>query len=201
MTSYSERQQAQFRRFMSWVKKEGGVEGPTHLATLFKPHQLERMEWLKRNAIGFTLEVGCNFAAVLAYMGGHVGIDISPMNIELARLLSPDLKFDVADATKLPFSDKTFQTVAVPETLEHLDFPAGVRLAIQEACRVCWGRVLITMPDGTSDTAEATSFKHLFLLDEPTLAELLRMFPPGGKTTVERTEYFVLIRHDLEEIT
>mgnify|MGYP001616026184 CR=1 FL=1 len=140
----------------------------------------------------------CNFGAVLAYMAGHVGVDISPMNIELARLLSHDAEFHVADATALPFPNKTFQTVAVPETLEHLDFPNGVRLAIQEACRVAWDRVLVTMPEGSTDTEEATSFKHCFLLDEPTLAELLQMFPPGGRSTVERTEYFVLIRYDLE---
>lgn len=198
MTSYSDRQQAQLQKFLDWVKTEGGVEGPTQLKTLFKPHQLSRMDWLKANAAGYTLEVGCSYGAVLAYMGGHVGIDIVPMNIELARVLSPDLEFHVGDARKLPFADRTFQTVAIPDTLEHLDFPEGVRLAIQEACRVSWQRVLITMPDGATDSEDATSFKHRFLLDEPTLAELLQMFPPGGKTTVERTKEFVLIRYDLE---
>lgn len=199
MTNYTERQQAQFRKFMAWVKKEGGVEGPTQLRTLFNPHQLERMEWLKQNAAGRILEVGTNFGAVLAYMGGHVGVEINPANVELARLLSPDLEFQVGDATALPFPDRSFETVAVPETLEHLDFPEGVRLAIREACRVASGRVLVTMPDGAKDSDEATSFKHCFLLDEPTLAELLTMFPAGGMTRVERTEYFVLIRHDLEK--
>jgi hypothetical protein len=199
VASYSKRQQAQLKRFVEWVKTEGGVEGPTQLKTLFKPHQLARMQWLKENAAGYTLEVGCNWAAVLAYMGGHVGIDISPMNIELARVLSPDLEFHVGDAKALPFPDKAFQTVAIPETLEHLDFPDGVRLAIQEACRVSWQRVLVTMPDGTKDTEEATSFKHRFLLDAPTLSELLTMFPPGGRTSVEQAKFFVLIRHDLRE--
>jgi SAM-dependent methyltransferase len=199
VTNYSDRQQAQFKKFMAWVKTEGGTEGPTQLGTLFKPQQLVRMEWLKQNAEGYTLEVGCNYGAVLAYMAGHVGVDIAPMNIELARLLSHDAEFHVADARALPFPDKTFQTAAIPETLEHLDFPDGVRLAIHEACRVAWGRVLITMPDGATDTEDATSFKHRFLLDAPTLAELLKMFPPGGKTTVMRTECFVLIRHDLME--
>lgn len=199
MTSYSDRQQAQFRKFMAWVKTEGGVEGPTQLGTLFKPQQLARLAWLKENSDGYILEVGCNFGAVLAYMAGHVGVDISPMNVELARLLSHDAEFHVADATALPFPDKTFQTVAIPETLEHLDFPNGVRRAIQEACRVAWDRVLVTMPDGSADTEDATSFKHRFLLDEPTLAELLLMFPSGGGTTVERTKEFVLIRHDLKE--
>jgi ubiquinone/menaquinone biosynthesis C-methylase UbiE len=197
--SYSKRQQAQLKRFLEWVKTEGGVEGPTQLKTLFKPHQIARMEWLKANAAGYILEVGCNFSAVLAYMGGHVGIDISPLNIELARILSPDLEFHVGDAMALPFPDKAFQTVAVPETLEHLDFPEGVRLAIQEACRVSWQRVLITMPDGSRDTEEATSFKHRFLLDAPTLEELLTMLPPGERTSVEQTGLFVLIRHDLKE--
>ena len=198
MASYSDRQQAQLKKFLAWKDAEGGVEGPTQLQTLFKPQQLARMDWLRANAAGYILEVGCNFGAVLVYMFGHVGIDIAPRNIELARVLSPDLEFHVADARALPFPAKTFQTVAVPETLEHLNFPDGVRLAIQEACRVAWGRVLITMPDGTSDTEVATSFKHRFLLDEPTLAELLQMFPPG-KTTVERIKEFVLIHHELPD--
>ena len=199
MSSYSKRQQAQLQKFLQWVKAEGGIEGPTQLKTLFKPHQLARMQWLKANAVGYILEVGCSYGAVLAYMGGHGGIDIAPMNIELARVLSPDLEFQVGDAAALPFPDKTFQTVAIPDTLEHLDFPEGVRRAIQEACRVSWQRVLVTMPDGGEDTEDATSFKHRFLLDEPTLAELLQMFPPGGRTTVERTKEFVLIRHNLKE--
>jgi hypothetical protein len=55
------------------------------------------------------------------------------------------------------------------------------------------------MPDGSTDTPEATSFKHVFLLDEQILAELLKMFPPRGRTQVKRTGLFVLIRHDLEE--
>ena len=201
MTNYSDRQQAQFNKFMAWVKTEGGIEGPTQLGTLFKPQQLERLAWLKQNAEGYTLEIGCNWGAVLAYMAGHVGVDISPMNIELARLLSHDATFYVADAKALPFPDKSFQTVAIPETLEHLDFPEEVRLAIKEACRVSWDRVLVTMPDGVHNTEEATNFKHRFLLDEPTLAQMLFMFPAEGTTKVERTELFVLIRHDLLEAT
>ena len=198
MTNYSTRQQAQLQRFLEWVKTEGGVEGPTQLKTLFKPYQLARLAWLKENVAGYTLEVGCSYGAVLAYVGGHVGVDIAPLNIELARILSNDLEFQVANALALPFPNKAFQTVAIPDTLEHLDFPEGVRLAIQEACRVSWQRVLVTMPDGAEDTEDATNFKHQFLLDEHTLAELLEMFPPGGKTTVKRTKEFVLIRHELE---
>lgn len=201
MTNYRERQEAQLKKFLAWKDNEGGEELPTQLSTLlFNPHQLERMDWLKKNKAGYTLEVGTNWGLVLAYMGGHVGIDISQRNIALARILSPGLEFHVADAMALPFEDKSFQTVSVPETLEHLDFPKGVRQAIQEACRVSWQRVLITMPDGVHDTEVATSFKHRFLLDEPTLAELLKMFPPGGRTKVERSKEFVLIRHDLTEV-
>lgn len=197
MPLYRDRQKAQLDKFFVWKEAEGGEELPIQLSTLFKPHQLERIEWLKRNRAGYTLEVGCNWGLVLAYIGGHVGVDISQMNIELARVLSPDAKFYVNDAVALPFLDRTFQTVAVPETLEHLDFPDQVRQAIKEACRVSWHRVLITMPDGAADTPEATSFKHRFLLDEAVLADLLAMFPPG-KITVERTEVFVLIRYDWE---
>lgn len=175
--NYHDRQAEQFRKFLHWVKAEGGTEGPTQLSTLLQPQQMERLEWLKERATGRILECGCNYGFVLAYVGGHVGIDINPMNIELARLLAPDREFHVGDILKLPFQDHSFDSVLVPDTLEHLDFPDGVSRAIAEAQRVTRQRILITMPDGREDSEDACNFKHLFLLDEDYAHRLLDMLP------------------------
>jgi ubiquinone/menaquinone biosynthesis C-methylase UbiE len=193
--THMERQQAQFRRFMGWIKREGGVEGPTMLRTLMKPRQRERVDWLREHVTGRVLEVGCNWGYVLAYVGGDAGIDISPMNIELARVLSPDVPFQVGDATDLPFPSSSFDTVMVPEILEHLDFPVGVQIAVSEVCRVSRDQVLITVPDGTLDTEDATNFKHAWLLDDEALEQLLEMIRAHAvDAVVERRAGFVLIR-------
>ena len=194
MTTYSDRQRDQMRRFMTWVKVEGGVEGPTHLSTLLSPHQRVRMDWLKINVTGRILEAGSNYGFVLAWVDGHVGVDISPMNVELAKLLNPTKEFHFGNVVALPFDDKSFDSVLLPETLEHLDWPNGVQAAIQEGHRVARKRVLITMPDGREDTVDATNFKHLWLLDEIRAKELLSWMPGA---TLEYLEGFALIRWEV----
>jgi ubiquinone/menaquinone biosynthesis C-methylase UbiE len=197
MKTHVERQQAQFRRFMSWVKREGGVEGPTLLRTMMKASQRERVAWLAENTDGRILEVGCNWGYVLASVGGDAGLDISPTNVELARLLSPDTPFQLGDATSLPYPDMSFDTVMIPETLEHLDFPWGVQLALSEACRVSRGRVLITVPDGANDSDDATNFKHAWLADAESIESVKGMLSEHtDEVSIERKAGFILIRAD-----
>ena len=175
--NYSERQARQYEIFQQWVRDEGGQEWPTQLTTLLAEHQRARMDWLRCHVIGSVLEVGCNFGLVLAWVGGHYGVDIHPVNIELARLLAPDRLFQVAGAADLPFADKDFDTVMLPEVLEHLEFPDGVYAAIQEAKRVARVRVLFTCPDGRKDTTDACSMKHRWLFDDSIAREILTWLP------------------------
>lgn len=175
--AYDERQTLQFRKFMHWVKSAGGHEGPTQIDTLISPKQLGRMTWLKEMARGRVLEVGCNWGWILAWCHGHAGVDINPMNVDLAQIFAPHREFYVADAVSLPFPDKSFDTVMAPETLEHLDFPGGVRQAIQEVERVARDRVLITIPDGRTDTPDALNFKHAWLFDDAAAQKMLSWMP------------------------
>jgi len=190
--SYSERQMQQYRRFMHWVKTEGGMELPTQLSTMFQERQIARMNWLKLWARGTVLEVGCNFGLVLAWVGGHCGVDINPANIDLARLLQPDKQFFVADAVTLPFASASYDTVMLPEVLEHLDWPQGVRQAIDEAKRVAKTQILITVPDGREDSADACNFKHLWLMDEQRERQVQVWLPIH--TTISHSWGFTLIR-------
>jgi hypothetical protein len=109
-----------------------------------KPHQRKRLEWLKKNSKGRILEVGCSTGYILDYVGGHVGIDIDKTRLNRARRLRPHLNFQYADASHLPFKDKEFDSVLVPEVLEHVPYEKAKEI-VQEALRV-GKQVLITIP-------------------------------------------------------
>jgi 2-polyprenyl-3-methyl-5-hydroxy-6-metoxy-1,4-benzoquinol methylase len=64
-----------------------------------------------------------------------VGVDISEDAVEYAqgRYSSPTTRFEIADVTRLPFRDSSFEMVCSFETVEHVD---DAPAAIREAARV-----------------------------------------------------------------
>lgn len=187
----AKRQREQLQRYLSWVEKEGNVEGPTRIDTMIKPNQVARMGWLKERCIGTVLEIGCNFGIILAWCQGQVGVDLNPHNIALARILAPKRKFLVADARNLPFRDGEFDTVMLPDILEHL-FWSDVPQALKEASRIAQRKVLITVPDGEADTPEATSFKHTYLATPEKVQAIGDQFN-SKNIIIERKEGFILM--------
>lgn len=186
MTPYRLRQDGQLQRFLAWSKAQGGEELPVQLTTYFKPAQQRRIAWLRAHVQGTVLELGCSWGYVLAAVTdgnprvakqGHVGIDIAEHNVLLARILNPyessGLTFQQGDLLGLPYDENLFDTVMLPEVLEHLDWPGEVHTAVWEAIRLTRKQVLITIPDGREDTPEACSFKHHYLFDEEHAQELL----------------------------
>ena len=186
------RQREQLERYLAWVKEEGGQEGPTHLATWFKPHQQARLRWLKSHCAGTVAELGCNWGYALAYCGGHIGVDWNPRTIALARILNPSAEFVEADIRKLPFPDKHMDTVMACDCLEHLPW-ADIPGVVQELKRVARRRVLITMPNGDHDTEEANSMKHQFLLTGDRQRELRQMFKPGWIVNSQTSQHFFFL--------
>ncbi|KPK21758.1 MAG: hypothetical protein AMJ76_01785 [Dehalococcoidia bacterium SM23_28_1] len=83
------------------------------------------------------LDVGCgtgHFTDWFASLGlSVVGLDRVPSMVNFARVRRPDLPPVLADATRLPFGDATFDVVALVTVLEFLDTPEA---AVQEAARV-----------------------------------------------------------------
>jgi len=185
------RQREQLRKYLKWIEDEGGVEGPTHLDTWFKSHQISRLRWLRRRCTGTIMELGCNYGYVLAYCKGQIGVDWNEKSIELARILNPTKEFVVADIRELPFPDGYVDTVLATDVLEHLSWE-DVPKAIEEAKRVARLKVLVTMPNGEHDTPEATSLKHQFLLDRKRRIELEEMLKPW-RVNVLTTYHFVLM--------
>ncbi len=172
-------QRDQLDRFTRWAREEGTDELPVHIGTYMRPEQVLRLEWLKRWSQGVTLEVGCSWGYVLAYVNGSVGCDINPKLVELASIMAPERQFDLADARKLPYEDRQFDTVILAETIEHLPWIDGVVAAINEAKRVTERQVLVTIPNPAYEDSGATSFKHHWLATPPKQMELNLMLGPG----------------------
>ena len=105
------------------------------------------------------LEVGCGsgyyfevFASLVPDGVRYTGIDYSEAMIARARSNYPSTAFEVADATRLPYSDDAFDVVFNGVSLMHIiDYQAAIREAARVAGRYC---VLHTVPvfDGHQTT-------------------------------------------------
>jgi SAM-dependent methyltransferase len=91
------------------------------------------------------LEVGCGsgyYSEVLATLLSdgvqYTGIDYSDAMIARARAHYPSTVFEVADATKLPYADGTFDIVFNGVSLMHIvDYQGAIRDAARVAARYC----------------------------------------------------------------
>jgi cyclopropane fatty-acyl-phospholipid synthase-like methyltransferase len=73
------------------------------------------------------LDLGCaagSMAHFLSTFGCEaVGADYAPAAIELARELYPDMRFEQADCSDLPFDENSFDKIVAADLTEHLDQP------------------------------------------------------------------------------
>jgi SAM-dependent methyltransferase len=91
------------------------------------------------------LEIGCGsgyysevLAALLPDGVSYTGIDYSEAMIARAREHYPAIKFEVADATKLPYADQAFDIAFNGVSLMHIiDYHAAIREAARVAARFC----------------------------------------------------------------
>ena len=119
-------------------------------------------------------------SALLADVAAEVtGVDIDPVSIAHARERyagKPNLRYECADATTLPFADAAFDTVVSFETLEHL--------AAQEQLLAGFARVLgddgvlvISSPD-KHVYSELAGFRNEFHVRELYRQDLLDLLKP-----------------------
>lgn len=123
--------------------------------TSTRPGQRHRaLDLLQLSRGGRCLDIGCGVgedarAMAAAFAAEVVGIDVNPRMVGEARSRSsglPGVTFEVADATRLPFPDASFDAAWVKRTLMHIAEPAR---AIAEMVRVVrpGGRVVTIEPD------------------------------------------------------
>jgi len=108
-------------------------------------NQKERIDWLRENVSGSALEIGCAGGYVTSYTRADVGLDINQWRIKFAKTKHPEKDFITASAFSLPFKEKAFDTILIPEILEHVPLTQAERI-ISEAKRVA-SKILITLPN------------------------------------------------------
>lgn len=131
--------------------------------------------------IGYGSEILLGQSSITSY----TGVDIAPDAIAAASLRYKNQKasFQVADATKLPFPDNSFDTVVSLETLEHLTEPSNV---IKEFNRVLkpGGLLIASAPTSEHDDfCEATFGKnpyHHCRFNRESLSSLLDIVGPNN---------------------
>lgn len=96
------------------------------------------------------LDAGCGEGYTVKYLAERnrewklTGLDLSEVAIKYAQTqLGDRAKFRTGSIYKLPFSDRSFDTVICSEVLEHLDEPER---AVAELKRVARKAVVITVP-------------------------------------------------------
>ncbi len=96
------------------------------------------------------LDVGCNHgygtALIAEKARSVVGVDVSELAVETARLRHPGLMFQLVSGAALPFPDASFDVVVFFQLIEHLDDPA---VFLRDVARVLrpGGLAILTTPN------------------------------------------------------
>lgn len=124
------------------------------------------IDFCRKYAGNKILDFGCatgNYIVELKKLGfSCVGVDVNERYIELAS--KKGIEAHVIN-DKLPFDDKTFDTVIMFELLEHVQEPEKI---LEEAKRVARKNILITVPNCTdfeSLRRHRLTYEHLLELD------------------------------------
>lgn len=168
-----------------WVREEGGIENPTHDETITQECQQKRIQWLCQNSIGDRiLEIGCNWGYILDAVRKHnkskfcVGVDINSKNIEKALIEFPDCFFRLEDIIKtgLSFADNSFDTVMLPDILEHISMEYVLSI-IMKSLKIATNKVLITLP---LEEKKAHCFKHKWVPQISNVLDICKTLFIGG---------------------
>ena len=161
------------------------ISQPSHHEESYEdPRQAQRASWLVGNSTGSVLELGCAEGYILDQIGrpGCCGVDFDQERIKEGKRKYPGITFYVMDIRYgLPFPDAAFDTVMVPEVLEHMDFSDAVNV-LRDAFRVAREKVLITLPCAggeDSDPALVHTPDHMWVPDDEHIARLLEGY--GGE--------------------
>jgi ubiquinone/menaquinone biosynthesis C-methylase UbiE len=126
----------------------------------------ERAALLDKFVVGKkVLDIGCGTGTYVDYLTKkgleETGIDFVPEFITYAKKNRKG-KFLVANAYKLPFKDKSFDTVIMFDVLEHLKYEY---VAVKELIRICRNRLVLTVPHETNNELKKIGLVYRHYID------------------------------------
>ena len=142
-------QEAEYRLPIHWLLRRAGL-----IEYLEKTKLIAEMIRKAPLAGGRVLSEGCGdgrgdyeLSRLLGPSFEFEGVDFSRRAIAFARLMAPDINFNVQDSKALDYKDATFDLVIAREVIEHVP-PEEVKQFLDEICRVLkpGGNVLLTTP-------------------------------------------------------
>ncbi|MCB1017169.1 MAG: class I SAM-dependent methyltransferase [Acidimicrobiales bacterium] len=142
-------QEEEYRLPHHWILRKHGLHNYLHKSDVMA--DLVRASGLTGGA---ALDVGCGdgrgtHELALRLGAGYrwTGVDFSGRAIAFARLMAPDLSFEVQDGEALAAADASYDLVVAREVIEHVP-PPDVAAFVAELRRVLRpdGRLLVTTP-------------------------------------------------------
>jgi SAM-dependent methyltransferase len=98
---------------------------------------------LSKYLIGQTLDLGCGIGDMVRFRPQTKGVDINPETVNWCRLQG--LPVYLMDNNRLPFPDKSFESVLLDNVLEHILDPEPVLLEVHRILKD-GGRLIIGVP-------------------------------------------------------
>jgi ubiquinone/menaquinone biosynthesis C-methylase UbiE len=136
-------------------------------------------------------------SAYLHSLGYRVtGIDLSSKLTEIARKNNPNIEFVIADFTRMPFTDDSFDAIWCNAAIVHMPSQESIKKAIQEFHRVLKSGGIITIKTksrgkGEPETIERTDSisdkKRFFRLQEKD--EFTKLVEENGFEIIESNVY------------
>jgi len=153
-------------------------------ATSRLPDRMERTAALVEGAS--ILDIGCYAGTFLEHVARRrdgltlTGVDFDPANLEIARMLNPQLEFVEGSAYELPVPDESVDCVTFQEVIEHLEGPAQALKEINRVLRP-GGTLIVTTPN-------AYYWRHFRDFAIAEAKDRLRRRPPRLAATVFHEE-------------
>lgn len=113
--------------------------------------QAERIaHWVAGTSV---LDIGCGFGALVENLRQRgfeaAGVDMLPDCIDVGRKRYPKADLRLATSETLPFSDKSFDTIVLKDTIHHIFAEAELTSFLKQARRICRYRLIVMDPNPT----------------------------------------------------
>lgn len=92
---------------------------------------------------GRALDVGCGVGDMLAYRPNTVGVDINPKTVEWCK--TQGFEASLMEQDRLPFEDKSFDSLILDNVLEHIEQPSAMLVEINRVL-VAKGMLIVGVP-------------------------------------------------------